>query len=50
MDYRIGGMELSAKSKVVIQKMVKGQECNFESSKSGTGSVSSLPLYIEGGP
>jgi len=33
MDYRIGGMELSAKGKVVIQKMLKGESCNFESSK-----------------
>jgi len=31
-DYRVGGMELSAKGKLVIQKMIKGQECNFESS------------------
>tara|TARA_B100001179_G_C18537188_1_gene379892 strand:- start:119 stop:1066 length:948 start_codon:yes stop_codon:yes gene_type:complete len=33
MDYRIGGMELSAKGKSVIQKMIKGEPCNFESSK-----------------
>jgi len=33
MDYRIGGMELSAKGKVVIQKMLKGESCSFESSK-----------------
>ena len=32
MDYRVGGMELSAKGKAVIQKMIKGQDCNFESS------------------
>ena len=32
MDYRVGGMELSAKSKVVIQKMLKGQECDLKSS------------------
>ena len=32
-DYRVGGMELSAKSKSVIQKMIKGQKCDFESSK-----------------
>jgi len=32
MDYRIGGMELSAKSKLVIGKMIKGQKCDFESS------------------
>ena len=32
MDYRVGGMELSSKGKLVIQKMVKGEKCNFESS------------------
>ena len=32
MDYRVGGMELSAKGKVVIQKMLKGQKCDLESS------------------
>ncbi len=32
MDYRVGGMELSAKSKIVIQKMIKGEECKFENS------------------
>jgi len=33
MDYRVGGMELSAKGKVVIQKMLKGKKCDLESSK-----------------
>ena len=32
MDYRVGGMELSAKGKTVIQKMIKGENCNFETS------------------
>jgi len=32
MDYRVGGMELSAKSKIVIQKMLKGDDCNFQNS------------------
>jgi len=32
MDYRVGGMELSGKGKVVIQKMMKGQKCDFENS------------------
>ena len=32
MDYRVGGMELSSKGKSVIQKMLKGETCNFESS------------------
>ena len=33
MDYRVGAMELSAKGKAVIQKMIKGESCDFESSK-----------------
>jgi len=32
MDYRVGGMELSAKGKSVIQKMIKGEDCDFNSS------------------
>ena len=32
MDYRVGSMELSAKSKSVIQKMIKGETYDFESS------------------
>ena len=32
MDYRIGGMELSSKGKILIQKMIKGQKCDFENS------------------
>ena len=32
MDYRIGGMELSGKGKVVIQNMLKGEKCEFASS------------------
>ena len=33
MDYRVGGIELSAKGKEVIQKMLKGEKSDFESSK-----------------
>jgi len=33
MDYRVGGMELSAKGKEVIQKLIKGEKCDLESSK-----------------
>ncbi len=32
VDYRVGGMELSAKGKVVIQKMIKGEKCDIDSS------------------
>ena len=33
MDYRVGGMELSSNSKKVIQKMIKGEKCDLDSSK-----------------
>jgi len=32
IDYRVGGMELSAKGKTVIQKMIKGEKCDISSS------------------
>ena len=32
VDYRVGGLELSSKSKLVIEKMIKRQACNFENS------------------
>ena len=32
MDYRVGGTEVSSKGKVVIQKLVKGEEISSESS------------------
>ena len=32
IDYRVGGMELSAKGKIVVQKMIKGEKCDIESS------------------
>ena len=32
VDYRVGGMELSAKGKKVIQKMIKGEKCSIDSS------------------
>jgi len=32
MDYRVGGTEVSAKGKVVIQKLIKGEEVDIESS------------------
>jgi len=32
MDYRVGGMELSSKGKSVIKKMIKGENCDFETS------------------
>ena len=32
MDYRVGGTEVSAKGKVVLQKLIKGEEINLEKS------------------
>ena len=32
MDYRVGGIEVSAKGKFVIQKMIKGEDVNIEDS------------------
>ena len=32
MDYRVGGTEVSAKGKLVIQKLIKGEEIDLESS------------------
>ena len=33
MDYRVGGTEVSAKGKLVIQKMIKGEEVSMEQSE-----------------
>ena len=32
MDYRVGGTEVSAKGKVIIQKLLKGEDINLEQS------------------
>ena len=32
MDYRVGGTEVSAKGKIIIQKLIKGEDVNMESS------------------
>ena len=32
MDYRVGGTEVSAKGKIIIQKLIKGQEVSVDSS------------------
>jgi thymidylate synthase (FAD) len=32
MDYRVGGTEVSAKGKVIIQKLLKGEAINLEQS------------------
>ena len=32
MDYRVGGIEVSAKGKVILQKLIKGEEVNIENS------------------
>ena len=32
MDYRVGGTEVSAKGKLIIQKLIKGEDVNLENS------------------
>ncbi len=32
MDYRVGGTEVSAKGKLIIQKLIKGEDVALESS------------------
>ena len=32
MDYRVGGTEVSAKGKIIIQKLLKGEKINLEQS------------------
>ena len=32
MDYRVGGTEVSAKGKVIIQKLIKGENVDINSS------------------
>jgi thymidylate synthase (FAD) len=32
MDYRVGGVEVSTKGKVIIQKFIKGENVDVESS------------------
>ena len=32
MDYRVGGTEVSAKGKIIIQKLIKGEKVNVEES------------------
>jgi len=32
MDYRVGGTELSARGKIIIQKLINGEKIDLESS------------------
>ena len=32
MDYRVGGTEVSAKGKLIIQKLIKGQKVSIKNS------------------
>ena len=32
MDYRVGGTEVSSKGKIIIQKLIKGENVNIENS------------------
>ena len=33
LDYRVGAVHVSAKGKKVIQKLIKGEKCDIESSE-----------------
>ena len=33
MDYRVGGTEVSAKGKLIIQKLIKGEKVSLENSE-----------------
>ena len=32
MDYRVGGTEISSKGKIILQKLIKGEEVNVDQS------------------
>ena len=32
MDYRVGGTEVSSKGKIIIQKLIKGEDVDLEGS------------------
>ena len=32
MDYRVGGTEVSAKGKIILQKLIKGEDVNVDQS------------------
>ena len=32
MDYRVGGTEVSAKGKIILQKIIKGEDVNLDQS------------------
>ena len=32
MDYRVGGTEVSAKGKIIIQKLIKGEDVKIDNS------------------
>ena len=32
MDYRVGGTEVSAKGKIILQKLIKGEDVNLDQS------------------
>ena len=42
MDYRVGGTEVSAKGKVIIQKLIKGEKVDVETSELSTSAFSPL--------
>ena len=47
MDYRVGGTEVSEKGKLIIQKLIKGESINAESSGLSKREWNELMLAFE---
>ena len=47
MDYRVGGTEVSAKGKLIIQKIIKGEKIEMESSGLSKREWNELMLAFE---
>ena len=47
MDYRVGGTEVSAKGKVIIQKLIKGEKIEMENSGLSKREWNELMLAFE---
>jgi thymidylate synthase (FAD) len=47
MDYRVGGTEVSAKGKVIIQKLIKGEDVDLDSSGLSKREWNELMLAFE---
>jgi len=47
MDYRVGGVEVSAKGKTIIKKLIKGENVNMDSSGLSKREWNELMLAFE---